>query len=379
LPSSHWKQPGDYHMNILSGLKRRFFIVILAVLAFVVVACGPTAPGNDAGTAGGGASGSNGELSARITGAGASFPAPLYQRWFNEFNRIHPGAQINYQSVGSGAGIERFLANTVDFGATDAPLNESQRQQFVDQFGEQPIQVPMVAGTVVFAYNLDGVEELKLSREAFCGIVTGNITRWNDPAIASVNEGVTLPDQRIQWVHRSDGSGTNFLFTNHINAACPNWPAGAGTAVEWPTGTGARGNEGITAQVQQTPGAIGFVEFAFARENGLSVATLENAAGNFIQPAPEAAALVFKDAEVPEDFALVVPDPQNPDAYPIAGLTWMLFYPKYPANKVEVINAMVEWALTDGETFALDLGYVPLEVDIANRVKETVSTKVLPE
>jgi phosphate transport system substrate-binding protein len=369
-------------MALFSGLNRRAFLGSLAALSFVAAACAPSptdTPAADGGTdapaadAGGDAGGS--DLQASLSGAGASFPAPLYQRWFSEFNKINPGVQISYQSVGSGAGVEQFLAGTVDFGATDAPLTEEERQQFVDQFGADPIQVPMVAGSVVFAYNLEGVEELQLSRDAYCGIVAGDITSWDDPAIAAANEGVDLPAEPIQWVHRSDGSGTTFLFTSHIQAACPNWTAGAGKSVEWPVGTGAKGNEGITAQVQQTPGAVGYVEFAYAKENGLSMATLENSSGNFVKPSSEAAALVFQGEEVPEDFALTVPDPANPDAYPIAGLTWLLLYPTYddPA-KAQALQEVIAWSLSDGKEFANDLGYVPLESDLVGRVTDKVST-----
>lgn len=232
----------------------------------------------------------------------------------------------------------------------------------------------MTGGSVVFAYNLDGVDGLKLSRDAYCGIVTGEITRWNDPAIAAENSGVNLPDSNIQFVHRSDGSGTTFAFTNHLQAACPNWTAGANKSVEWPVGTGAKGNEGVTAQIQQTPGAIGYTEFSYAKENGLQMAAIENKAGNMIEPTPEAGALAFKGETVPADFALLVPDPENPDAYPISTLTWLLLYPEYQdAAKKEALKSVVGWSLTDGKSAANDLGYIPLEADLADRVKTEVA------
>lgn len=316
-----------------------------------------------------------GGANAVLSGAGASFPAPVYQRWFADYNKANPGVQISYQSVGSGAGVEQFLAKTVDFGATDAPLKAEEIAQFKEQNGgAEPIQVPMTSGAIVMAYNLDGVDELKLSRDAFCGIVTGDITNWNDPAIASANEGVTLPDEPIQFVHRSDGSGTTFGFTNHVQAACPNWTAGANKSVEWPTGTGAKGNEGVTAQIQQTPGAIGYTEYSYANENGLKMAALENKSGNIIAPSPEAASLVFKGETVPADFALLVSDPANADAYPIASLTWMLFYPQYEdAAKAEAIKNMVTYGLTDGKQAAVDLGYVPIDEELATKVQDTVA------
>ncbi|PZD72046.1 Phosphate-binding protein PstS [Acaryochloris thomasi RCC1774] len=344
----------------------------------LLVALGATACGGDVSEApstsdaGGDSAGS--DLSASLSGAGASFPAPLYQRWFSEYNKENSGVQVSYQSVGSGAGVEQYLSGTVDFGASDAPIKDEERAKFTEQYPEGPVQVPMTSGSVVFAFNLPGVEELKLSREDYCGIVTGKIKTWDDPAITKANPDATLPSQPISWVHRSDGSGTTFLFTTHIEAACSDWPAGSGKSVEWPVGTGAKGNEGITAQIQQTEGAIGYVEYAYAKENGLPAAAIENKSGNIIAPTPESAALVFQGETVPDDFALVVPDPENPDAYPIAGLTWLLLYPKYEdANKAKALKAVMDWSLTDGQKFAEELGYIPLEADLIERVKERIS------
>ena len=317
------------------------------------------------------------EFDIRLSGAGASFPAPLYQRWFSAINEEYPGLQVNYQSVGSGAGIEQYLSGTVDFGATDAPLTPDERQQFMDEYGSDAIQVPMTGGLVVFAYNLEGVDNLELPQEAYCGIVNGDITNWNDPIIADANPDASLPDQSINWVHRSDGSGTTFLFTNHISEACPNWTAGAAKSVEWPAGIGAKGNEGIAAQVQQTQGAVGYVEYTYASENDISMATLENSAGNFIEPSPEAAARVFEGVEVPEDFALLIPNPEEEEAYPIAGLTWMLIYPEYDnPETARAINTIVQWSLQNGDEMAQELGYIPLPGDVQERVIATVNQQV---
>jgi phosphate transport system substrate-binding protein len=313
------------------------------------------------------------ELKASLSGAGASFPAPLYQRWFAEYNKVNPGVQVSYQSVGSGAGVEQYLQGTVDFGASDKPLSAEERATFESTYGAAPIQVPMTAGSVVFAYNLPGVDNLQLPREDYCGIVNGEITSWNDPAIAEANPGVTLPDTPISWIHRSDGSGTTFLFTSHIKAACPNWQGGADKTVEWPTGIGAKGNEGIAAQVAQTEGGIGYVEYAYAKENGISAAAIENQAGNMITPSPEAASLVFEGETIPEDFALTIPDPANPEAYPIAGLTWLLLYPEYDdASKAQALQSVVDWALTSGDEYATELGYIPLPQEVEDRVVQTV-------
>ncbi len=313
-----------------------------------------------------------------MNGAGASLPAPLYQRWFFEYNRLHPNIKISYQSIGSGAGVNQFLAQTVDFGATDAPLNAEQRQRFQDRFQEAPVQVPMTGGAVVFAYNLpEEFKDLKLSRKAYCGIVVGEVKNWNHPLIAEANPGVNLPSTPIIFIHRSDGSGTTFIFTNHIQQACPNWKAGAGTAVAWPAGVGGKGNEGVTSQIRQLQGAVGYIEFAFAKKNNLAMGTLENRAGEFIAPTPESASAALEGEPIPEDFALVIPDPQGKDAYPIIGLTWLLLYPTYdPPVKAETLQGIIQWALTDGRQMAIDLGYLPLSEDVAQKVIATVNTKV---
>ncbi|HHP7231456.1 MAG TPA: phosphate ABC transporter substrate-binding protein PstS, partial [Xenococcaceae cyanobacterium] len=320
------------------------------------------------------------DLDVRLSGAGASFPAPLYQRWFSEYNQLNPGVKISYQSVGSGAGVNQYLEGTVDFGASDAPLTEEERQTFQQRYGQAPIQVPMTAGSVVFAYNLPGVDDIELPRDVYCGIVNGEITNWSAPEIAEANPNANLPDTPITWVHRSDGSGTTFLFTNHISAACPNWGGGAAKTVSWPVGIGAKGNEGITAQVMQTEGAVGYVEYAYAKENDLSMAAIENKSGNIIEPSPEAASLVFADQTIPEDFALTVPDPENPDAYPIAGLTWLLLYPQYDnPEKVQALEGFIDWALNSGDEYAQSLGYIPLPQDVDQRVVETVQQQVVAQ
>ncbi|MBD1849635.1 phosphate ABC transporter substrate-binding protein PstS [Leptolyngbya sp. FACHB-711] len=364
-------------MTSLLRLKRRAVLASLAALSMsVAVACassnneGPSATAPAASPAAG-----NSGAAVSLSGAGASFPAPLYQRWFADYNKENPNTQISYQSVGSGAGVEQFLAGTVDFGASDQPLKDEEKAQFREKYGADAIQVPVTGGSIVMAYNLEGVDNLKLPREVYCGIVTGEITQWNDPAIASANQGTNLPNEQIQFVHRSDGSGTTFGFTNHLKAACPEWKAGANKSVEWPVGTGAKGNEGVTAQIQQTPGAIGYTEFSYAKENGLSMAAMENKAGNIIEPTPEAGALAFKGQTVPEDFALLVPDPTDEQAYPITTLTWLLLYPQYQdAAKGEAIKNVVNWTLDNGKTAASDLGYLPADPDLAGRVKEEVAT-----
>jgi len=320
------------------------------------------------------------QLSADLSGAGASFPAPVYERWFREYqNSVNSNVKVSYQAVGSGSGVEQYLAGTVDFGASDAPLTDEERAQFQDKYNAEPIQIPTVSGAVVMAYNLPEIEgeELKLSRDAYCGIVTGNITSWDNPEIADDNPNLDLPNEDLQWIHRSDGSGTNFIFTNHINTVCDDWNAGAAKSVDWPAGQGANGNQGLASQIQQTEGAIGYVEFAYAKENDIPMASLENESGNFIEPTADSASLAFKGAEIPDDFTLLVPNPENPKAYPIAGVTWLLIYPEYEdANKYKALKRILEWSYDKGEDTAVELGYVPMPDNVVNRAMKVMENDV---
>lgn len=357
------------------------WIPIALILGLSVSACTPkspdvaTPPTGTGAPATGSAPVAGGGNTSSLSGAGASFPAPLYQRWFADYNKINPGTQISYQSVGSGAGVEQFLAGTVDFGATDAPLKPEERAKFKAKYGAEPIQVPMTGGSVVFAYNLDGVKDLKLSRAAYCGIASGKITKWNDPAIAKANPGAKLPDQTIQFIHRSDGSGTTYQFTTHLKAACgAGWTAGANKSVSWPVGTGAKGNEGITAQIQQTPSSIGYVEYSYGKQTNLTMAAIENKSGKLIAPSPESGAEAFVGEKVPADLALTVADSANPKAYPISGLTWLLLYPQpKDATKTAALKSVIDWSLTTGKATATELGYVPLEAALVAKVKEELN------
>ena len=366
-----------------SNSKSQLTIRTLLALTFglSVSACTPkspdvaTPPTGTGAPATGSAPVAGGGNTSSLSGAGASFPAPLYQRWFADYNKINPGTQISYQSVGSGAGVEQFLAGTVDFGATDAPLKPEERAKFKAKYGAEPIQVPMTGGSVVFAYNLDGVKDLKLSRAAYCGIASGKITKWNDPAIAKANPGAKLPDQTIQFIHRSDGSGTTYQFTTHLKAACgAGWTAGANKSVSWPVGTGAKGNEGVTAQIQQTPSSIGYVEYSYGKQTNLTMAAIENKSGKLIAPSPESGAEAFVGEKVPADLALTVADSANPKAYPISGLTWLLLYPQSKdAAKTAALKSVIDWSLTTGKATATELGYVPLEAALVAKVKEELN------
>jgi phosphate transport system substrate-binding protein len=350
----------------------------LALLIMGLASCAPqttnappqgaTGGGSPAGTTasapGGGAQ--------SIAGAGASAPNPLYQRWFQEYNQQNSNVQISYDSVGSGAGVKRFLDQTVDFGATDDPLKDEDRAKVPADRGKA-VQVPSTGLFVVMAHNLEGANDVKLSREAFCGIVDGSIKSWDDPKIAKDNPGIKASP--VTFVHRSDGSGTTAIFTRHVEKACPNWKQGSGKTVEWPTGTGAKGNEGVTAQIQQTPGAVGYVEYSYAKENNLKTASLQNKSGAFIAPTPEAAAKALEGVQVPADFAVKVPDPAGKDAYPIVSLTYLLLYenPRDPA-KAKAFNEFLKWAYTNGSKAATELGYIPLPNDISSKAASTLDT-----
>ncbi|WP_310413110.1 phosphate ABC transporter substrate-binding protein PstS [Chamaesiphon sp. OTE_8_metabat_110] len=357
-------------------------ILVALTLGVTTAACTPQSPdvatpptgGTASPAAGSGAAPASGGGSSSLSGAGASFPAPLYQRWFADYNKANPSTQISYQSVGSGAGIEQFLAGTVDFGATDAPLKPEERAKFKAKYNADPIQVPMTGGSVVFAYNLEGVKDLKLSRAAYCGIAAGKIKKWNDPAIAKSNPGAKLPDQAIQFVHRSDGSGTTYQFTTHLKAACgATWTAGANKSISWPTGTGAKGNEGVAAQIQQTPSSIGYVEYSYGKQTNLTMAAIENKSGQIVAPSPESGAEAFVGEKVPADLALTVADSANPKAYPISGLTWLLLYPQKDAAKQTALKSVIDWSLTTGKATATELGYVPLEASLVAKVKEELN------
>ncbi len=362
--------------------KRRAFLTSLIALAMGVAACQPgqqTTPtaGNQAAPA----AGTNGQApSASLSGAGATFPAPLYQRWFTEYNqKVNPNVKVSYQSVGSGAGLEQYINGTVDFGASDAPISGDRLESFRKKYNAEPIQIPMAAGAVPLAYNLPEIkgQELRLSRAAYCGIVTGKVTRWNDPQIAKANPGVNLPDRPLTFAHRSDGSGTTFIFVNHIDAACPDWQAGVGTSVNWPTGVGAQGNEGVSAQIQQNEGTIGYIEYAYAKLNQIPTALLENASGQLVAPTSESASAVFENVEIPKDFGLLVPDPKSPEAFPIAGLTWIMVYPQYQdKQKFTALRNVLMWSLTDGRPITEELGYIPMPENIVKRVEDVLENQV---
>ncbi|MEM6754067.1 MAG: phosphate ABC transporter substrate-binding protein PstS [Cyanobacteria bacterium P01_C01_bin.38] len=312
-----------------------------------------------------------------LNGAGASFPRLLYERWFKDVSAKYPNLRVNYDSVGSGAGVRRFTEGTVNFGASDVAMKDEE----IAKVDRGVLLLPMTGGSVVFAYNLPGVEGLKLPRAVYTDILLGKITKWNDPRIAAANEGVNLPDQNITVVHRSDGSGTTAVLTKHLSAVSSDWKSGPGEGktVQWPTGVGAKGNEGITAQVQQTAGSIGYVEYGYAKNQGLNMATLENKSGQFVEPSDEAASKALGAIELPENLRAFIEDPDGDEVYPIVTYTWILAYKKYdnPAE-AKAMEAMIEYGLTEGQKNAPELGYVPLPQNIVERVAAAADT-ISPE
>jgi phosphate transport system substrate-binding protein len=307
-----------------------------------------------------------------LQGTGATFPAPLYQRWFAEYNKLHPNIQINYQALGSGAGIKQFQQNLVDFGASDAAMTDAEMAAVKDG----AVLLPMTAGSIVLAYNLpDAPSELKLSREAYVGIYLGKITQWDDPAIAKSNPGAKLPSTKITVVSRSDGSGTTFVFTTHLTAISDAWKSGpgAGKAVNFPVGVAGKGNPGVTALIKQTPGAIGYVEYGYAKQTGMPMATLENKAGNYIKPTLESGAKALASITLPDNLRAWIPDPTGDDSYPIVTYTWMLCYKKYQDPKTaDAMKSLVEFGLGQGQSYSEDLGYIPLPSSVIDADKKAL-------
>ena len=309
--------------------------------------------------------------SVKLQGAGASFPAPLYQKWFKTYSGAHPNVQVDYQSVGSGSGVKSFMDKTVDFAASDAAMKPEDMAK-VDG-GVQLL--PMTAGSIVLAYNLKDVPNLRLSREAYGGIFSGKVTKWSDPLIAKANPGIKLPDQPINVIVRADGSGTTYVFTKHLSAISPAFQAAVGVnnMPNWPVGTRSKGNEGVTASILTTPGAIGYVEYGYAHSQNLPMATLENKSGNYVAATTESAEAALASAQMPVDFIAWVSDPEGKDAYPIVTFTWMILYKKYDnKEKLDALKGLVDYSLTDGQKESEALGYVPLPPEVVSKAKAAV-------
>jgi phosphate transport system substrate-binding protein len=308
-----------------------------------------------------------------INGAGATFPYPIYSKWFDEYAKVDPSVRFNYQSIGSGGGQKQILAQTVDFGASDGPMSDENLAKAPGKI----LHIPTVAGAVVITYNLPGAPKLKLDGPTIADIFFGKITKWNDKKIAALNPGTKLPDTDLVVVHRSDGSGTSYIFTDYLSSVSPQWEkeVGRNTSVKWPTGLGAKGNEGVAGQVKETPGTIGYVELAYAHQNKLPVADIKNSSGNFISPTVESVIAALAAAKIPDDFRFSMVNPGGDKAYPIAGATWLLVYEqaKEPVKGKKLVE-FLNWALTKGEGMAASLDYAPLPEELSKRVLERVKT-----
>jgi phosphate transport system substrate-binding protein len=309
-----------------------------------------------------------------INGAGATFPYPLYSKWFYEYSNANPGVRFNYQSIGSGGGIKQITGGTVDFGATDAPMTEEEMKALPGPI----LHIPTALGAVVPVYNLDGVESgLRLTPDVLAAIYLGKITRWNDPRIAELNRTVTMPNADIVVAHRSDGSGTTDIFTNYLTTVNTEWRAkvGHGKAVKWPVGIGGKGNEGVAGVVKQTPGAIGYVELAYAKQNRMKAASLRNREGHFVAPTLEAtsAAAAGVAKSMPADFRVSLVDAPGKDSWPISGLTWLLVYrDQKDAAKGKAVVQFLKWAIRDGQKMEPALDYAPLPKDVVEKVDKAL-------
>jgi phosphate transport system substrate-binding protein len=306
-----------------------------------------------------------------INGAGATFPYPIYSKWFDEYAKVDPSVRFNYQSIGSGGGQKQILSQTVDFGASDGPMSDENLAKAPGKI----LHIPTVSGAVVITYNLPGNPTLKLDADTIAGIYLGQIKKWNDPKIAATNSGVKLPDKDIVVVHRSDGSGTTFIFTDYVSKISSEWKskAGTNTSVNWPTGIGGKGNEGVSGQVKQTPGAIGYVELIYAIQNKLPYADVKNSAGEFVKPTIESVTAALATADIPDDFRFSMTNAPGKDAYPIAGATWLLVYQQQKdATKGKKLVEFLKWSMTKGEEMAKTLDYAPLPESVQQRVLKRI-------
>src|SRR4051812_33731781 len=306
-----------------------------------------------------------------INGAGATFPYPIYSKWFDEYAKVDPSVRFNYQSIGSGGGQKQILAQTVDFGASDGPMSDENLAKAPGKL----LHIPTVAGADVVTYNLDGNPALKLDAETIADIFLGKIKRWNDPKLMALNAGTTLTDKEIVVVHRSDGSGTTYIFTDYLSKVSPDWKSkvGTNTSVNWPIGIGAKGNEGVSGQVKQTPGAIGYVELIYATQNKMPFADIKNAEGNFAKASLESITAAIATAQIPDDFRFSMTNAPGKDSYPIAGVTWLLVYQQQKdAAKGKKLVEFLKWAETKGEQMAKDLDYAPLPENLNERVLKRI-------
>jgi phosphate transport system substrate-binding protein len=311
-----------------------------------------------------------------LNGAGATFPYPIYSKWFSEYHNAHNDVQVNYQSIGSGGGIRQVQAGTVDFGATDGPMTDEQ----IAASKVKVLHVPTVLGAVVPAYNIPGVtQEVKFTPEILAGIFIGKIANWNDAAIAKANPDIKFPNQNITVVHRSDGSGTSYIFTDYLSKISPDWQgtAGKGTSVKWPVGVGGKGNEGVAGMIRNLPGSVGYIELIYALQNKINYGSVKNSSGTFVKASLESTTAAAAGVKMPADFRVSITNPPGKTAYPIASFTWLLI-PTNPTDKTKgkMVKDLVLWALDNGEPMATGLSYAPLPKDVVDKVKASVNQQV---
>lgn len=311
-----------------------------------------------------------------LNGAGATFPNPMYSKWFDVYHREHPTIQINYQSIGSGGGIRQVLAGTVDFGASDGPMTDEQINQFKQKRGMGILHFPTVMGADVPSYNIQGVAtDLSFTQKAIAGIYLGTITKWNDPEIAKANPGVKLPGEDIVVVHRSDGSGTTYIWTDFLSKISDEWKnkVGKNTSVNWPVGLGGKGNEGVSGLVKQTPNSIGYIELIYAVQNNIAFGKVQNANGKFIKAdlASVTAAAAGASKDMPDDFRVSIANAPGPTAYPVSSFTWLLVPEKIPdAAKRDAVKGFLRWMMTDGQKYTESLSFAPLpKAVVAKEIK----------
>jgi phosphate transport system substrate-binding protein len=313
-----------------------------------------------------------------INGAGATFPYPIYSKWFDVYHTKFPNVQFNYQSIGSGGGIKQVTEGTVDFGASDGPMNDDQMKAFETKHGSGILHFPTVLGAVVPTYNIAGVSgSLNFTPEALAGIYLGKITKWNDPAISGVNKGVNLPATDIVVVHRSDGSGTSYIWTDYLSKVSEEWKskAGKGTSVNWPVGLGGKGNEGVTGLVKQTPNSIGYVELIYAVQNNIPYGSVKNASGEFVKASLTGvtAAAAGSAKEMPEDFRVSITNASGKTAYPISSFTWLLIPEKISDSaKRDAIKGFLKWMITDGQNEVEALSYAKLPKEVVEKEKKAL-------
>ena len=311
----------------------------------------------------------------KLNAAGATFPYPIYSKWFNEYHQQHPDVQINYQSIGSGGGIAQLKSGTVDFGASDMPLNDTLVKQMPMPF----VQLPTVLGSIVPAYNVPEIKtELKFTPEMLSGIYLGKITKWNDPAIAKANPGVSLPDKSIVVVHRSDGSGTTFVFTDYLSKISPEWKSrvGSNTSVNWPVGLGAKGNEGVSGMVRQMDGGLGYVELIYALQNNITYGPIQNAAGSFIKASLDSTTAAAASAKMgATDFRVSITNAPGKDAYPISTFTYLLIPTQWKdSTKQKAVVDFLHWMLDKGQTMTTQLDYAALPDSLKEKERQVIST-----